>query len=60
VSDAGNANGDVLDDPVVNSAVVGVDALSGDGNDPGNPPTGDDEATESSSGKRASGDRRRA
>jgi hypothetical protein len=59
VSDAGNTNGDVLDDPVVNSAVVGVDALSGDGNDPGNPPTGDDEATESS-GKRASGDRRRS
>jgi hypothetical protein len=38
VSDAGNTNGAVIDDPVVNSAVVGVDMLSGDGNDPGNPP----------------------
>jgi hypothetical protein len=44
--DAGNTNGGAIDDPCVNSAVVGVDMLSGDGNDPGNPPTrGADKAT---------------
>jgi hypothetical protein len=35
VSDEGNANGDVIDDPCVNAAVVGVDMVSGDGNEPG-------------------------
>lgn len=53
----GNVNGGAIDDPCVNAAVVGVDMLSGDGNDPGNPPTDDTEAT--ASGKRATGDRRR-
>jgi hypothetical protein len=57
--DDGNVNGGTIDDPCVNSAVVGVDMISGDGNDPGNPPTGDD-ADAPASGKRATGDRRRA
>jgi hypothetical protein len=46
VSDAGNANGGTVDDPCVNAAVVGVDLLSGDGNDPGNPPTRADAAAD--------------
>jgi hypothetical protein len=41
VSDGGNVNGGTIDDPCVNSAVVGVDMLSGDGHDPGDPPTAD-------------------
>lgn len=43
MSDAGNVNGDVIDDPDPNSTVVGVDIISGDGNDPdtGDPDTGD-------------------
>lgn len=32
--DAGNVNGDVIDDPSPNAAVVGVDITSGAGNEP--------------------------
>ena len=48
MSDPGNVNGAQIDDPVPNSAVVGVDMLSGDGNDPGNPPAGTTTTTSTS------------
>ena len=53
MSDPGNTNGGQIDDPVVNSAVVGVDMLSGDGNDPENPPAGTTTTSTSTSGSEA-------